>query len=449
MNGIFYYTSAYVRYSFTQFFRAWKLAIERTLLHEGIQLWWWSLFFFVVYIILMLKAITYGAILDHVFFGIYSILITTYILSRFLLAYFHKEIPVDISYQPTISFVVPAKNEEGNIFKTITRFAEVAYPRDKIEVIAINDGSTDNTLAEMERAAHAIGTKIRHVEVVNWKENRGKRQGMAEGVKRAHNDIIIFIDSDSFIEPDCVSHLVKYFKEPSVGAVSGHTDVYNKDSNLLTQMQALRYYIAFKIYKSAESVFGNVTCCPGCCSAYRRAYLMEFIDEWLNQTFLGAPCTFGDDRALTNFIIRKYNAVYSPDARALTVVPDNFRQYFKQQQRWKKSWVRETFLASLFMWRRTPLAMISFYAYVFLSLVSPVVFFRAILWHPIQTSEWPLIYLMGLLLMLLLHGVFYRIMVGTRSWILPILSFWFYTVILMWQLPWAVVTLRDSRWGTR
>jgi len=64
-------------------------------------------------------------------------------------------------------------------------------------------------------------------------------------------------------------------------------------------------------------------------------------------------------------------------------------------------------------------------------------------------GAWPVVYLVGLLLMLLLHGLYYRIQVGPRAWLLAIVNFWVNTVILMWQLPWAVVTIRDSRWGTR
>jgi hyaluronan synthase len=287
------------------------------------------------------------------------------------------------------------------------------------------------------------------IAVVNWKVNRGKRHGMAEGVERAHGEIVLFVDSDSFIETDCIKHLVKYFSNPEVGAVSGHTDVFNKDTNILTKMQAVRYYIAFTIYKSAESIFGNVTCCPGCCSAYRRSYIMEFLDEWKNQVFLGSKCTFGDDRSLTNFIIRKYRAAYSFEAKAHTVVPDTFRKYFRQQQRWKKSWIRETFIASSFMWRKNIFAAASFYAYVFLAFISPIVFFRAVIWHPYIYKELPILYLFGLFLMLFLHGLYYRIQAGTESWVLAICTFWFYTVILMWQLPWALVTIKDSRWGTR
>jgi hyaluronan synthase len=393
---------------------------------------------------------TTGSYLNKsIFFSFYSIIIICYIFSRFLLSYLHRRVPEEIGYEPTVSFVVPAKNEEDNIYETITRFSEVEYPGNKIEVIAVNDGSDDNTLAEMERAAQDISQKVRRVEVVNWTVNRGKRHGMHEGVKRATHDIIIFIDSDSFVEPSCVRHLVKYFPDSRIGAVSGHTDVYNKNTNLLTKMQSLRYYVAFKVYKAAESIFGIVTCCPGCCSAYRKTYLDEFIDDWLHQTFLGKECTFGDDRSLTNYMLRKYNAAYSREALAYTVVPDTFPKYLKQQQRWKKSWVRETFIAASFIWKKDPFAAFFFYAYIFLAFAGPIVFIHALIWNPLLYHIVPFVYLFGLFLMLMLHGIYYRIHTHEQKWFFAVVGYWFFTVILMWQLPWAFVTIADTRWGTR
>lgn len=411
----------------------------------------WFLFFLFLYLIFFIKLTSnYGDADQSAFFTVYSILIGVYILSRFLFAYFHKSVKPDPTYEPTVTFVVPAKNEEDNIAETIRRFRMVNYPKTKIEVIAVNDGSTDGTLEEMLKAKRECATHGVRVTVVDWKQNRGKRAGMAEGVSRAKHDIIIFIDSDSFVEADCVRHLVKYFSSPQIGAVSGHTDVYNKNSNMLTRMQSLRYYVSFHVYKAAESVFGTVTCCPGCCSAYRKAYIRPIIDEWLNQRFLGAECTFGDDRSLTNFVIQKYDAVYSPEAKAYTVVPDTFSKYVKQQQRWKKSWIRETFIAASFMWKKNPIAAVSFYSYMFLALLAPVIFLRAVLYLPVfESHEWPLAYLLGLALMLVLHGVYYKNYSRDSSWFLPAITFWLCTVALMWQLPWAFVTMRDSRWGTR
>jgi hyaluronan synthase len=121
----------------------------------------------------------------------------------------------------------------------------------------------------------------------------------------------------------------------------------------------------------------------------------------------------------------------------------------KQQQRWKKSWIRETLIAGTFMWKKNPLAAFFFYAYAFLALASPVVFVRAIFWHPYTTHEFPGVYLLGLFMMLLLHGVYYRIEVGEKKWFTAIVAFWFNTVILIWQLPWAAFTISDTKWGTR
>jgi hypothetical protein len=160
---------------------------------------------------------------------------------------------------------------------------------------------------------------------------------------------------------------------------------------------------------------------------------MEFVDEWLNQTFFGGKCTFGDDRSLTNFTIRKYEAVYSPKAIAHTVVPDTWPKYIKQQQRWKKSWIRETFIAATFMWKKNPLAALFFYLYLVLAFLSPVVFVRAIIWYPISTHLFPYIYMIGLLLMLCLQGIYYRIETGNRRWVLAILGAWWASVILIWQ----------------
>jgi len=409
----------------------------------------WFIFFATTYLILLVKLTTGSYLNNGLFFGAYSVMISIYIFSRFLLSYFHQPLSVSRTYEPSIAFVVPAKNEGENIRETIRRFGEVEYPREKIEVIAIDDGSDDNTLDEMWKAAVDIEEKVARIEIVHWDKNKGKRYGMAEGVKRAKHDIVVFIDSDSFIEADAVRHLVKYFALPEIGAVSGHTEVFNAEENTLTQMQSLRYYIAFKIYKASESVFGNVTCCPGCCSAYRREYVMEFIDEWLHQSFLGKECTFGDDRSLTNFVLRKYQATYSEEAIAYTVVPDTFSKYRRQQQRWKKSWLRETFIAATFVWKKNPFAATFFYIYMFLAFASPIVFIHAVIWNPLVYHLVPLVYLFGLFLILFLHGVYYRIYAGPRRWLAPVAAFWFYTVVLMWQLPWALLTISDTRWGTR
>ena len=104
------------------------------------------------------------------------------------------------NYIPRISFGIPSKNEGGAIRETILRIADVDYPKEKFEIIVINDGSDDNTLEEMVAAQRLARKKNVDVKVVDWKQNKGKREGMAECIKRSRGEIIIFIDSDSFVD---------------------------------------------------------------------------------------------------------------------------------------------------------------------------------------------------------------------------------------------------------
>jgi hyaluronan synthase len=412
----------------------------------------WIVFFLLVYSVLLVKFISLQSMSGGFWFKAYSVSISSYILSRFLLSYFYEcEHPrYKKDYEPTVSFGVPALNEGENICETIVRIAESDYPRDKFDIIAINDGSRDNTLAEIKKAqkiAAQMGVKVK---IVDFKVNRGKRAGMAESVIRSRNDIIIFIDSDSFVEKDTVRELVKYFSHEKVGAVAGHAFVANAEKNMLTKMQAARYFVAFKAYKSAEALFSSVMCCSGCCAAYRREYVLDVLEEFRNQTFLGAKCTYGDDRSLTNFLLeRGYETLFNPRAISHTIVPDNMQQFLKQQLRWKKSWTRECLIASRFMWKKHPIMSISFYMGVILTLVAPIIVARAIFWYPLHTSELPYFYLLGLLLMSLIYGVYYSIYVKDNYWIYGVVFTFFYTLILIWQLPYAFLTLRDPRWGTR
>jgi hyaluronan synthase len=410
----------------------------------------WLLFFLLIYIVLVFKLITLESLDTQGFFAIYSLVVSLYILSRFVLSYFYEAIEIDTVYEPTVAFAIPCKNEEANIAETIFRIAAVDYPKDKCAIVAINDGSTDNTLAEMQRAQKIVEAGGMKIDIVDWSVNRGKRDGMAEAVKRSTQDIIVFIDSDSFIEPTTVKELVKYFVPGRVAAVAGHTDVYNKNANLLTKMQNARYYVSYKAYKASEALFGTVTCCSGCCSAYRRSMLLEVIDPWLEQRFFGVKTTYGDDRSLTNYLLaRGYTTVYAPEAQAYTIVPETWSTFLRQQLRWKKSWVRENAKAATFMWKKNPVMSFSFYLGFFLPLFAPIVVIKTLLIMPYLTHQPPYHYVFGLLLMSVIYGVYYYIHRRDHSWIFGILWSSVYSLLLLWQLPWAILTLRDSRWGTR
>jgi hyaluronan synthase len=121
----------------------------------------------------------------------------------------------------------------------------------------------------------------------------------------------------------------------------------------------------------------------------------------------------------------------------------------RQQLRWKKSWVRESLIAGSFIWKKHPIMSLSFYLGIILPIVAPVVVIRALLWYPYVTGHAPWFYIFGLVLMAVVYGLYYYIYMKDGRWIYGVFFATFYTLVLIWQLPYAILTLRDSRWGTR
>lgn len=382
---------------------------------------------------------------------LYLILSGFFLLSRFFIVIFytdaHTKAYADSEY-PTVSFVIAAKNEESSIFATIDACLTSEYPA-AMELIVVDDGSTDSTHAEMLRAKEAWRERGDPVTVIQFPYNRGKREGMAEGVLSATGEVVVFVDSDSFVRANALKKIVEHIMaDPHVGAVAGNSGVENEKENMLTKMQAARYGISFDIFKACESVFGTVTCCPGCFSAYRRAALVSVLPLWRHQTFWGTRSTFGDDRSLTNFILRKWKVVYCQSAHAKTIVPSQYRKFFKQQLRWKKSWIREGSNAASFFWRKNPIASSSFYVNLILPIVSPIVVFHAVIW-PLALGTFPIFFLLGIIALGLLCGLFYFWQSGNPYWWYTVPFTLLYTFILVWQMPYAWIRLRDTRWGTR
>jgi hyaluronan synthase len=377
------------------------------------------------------------------FFYVYSATLITYLLSRFFISWRHRS-PELGDYTPSLSIVISVRNEEEAIARTVDTCYATDYPADKREVLVVNDGSTDGTARVLEE----LQKKHADLKVCTLPPS-GKRAAMAVGVRKARGEIIVFVDSDTFLFPDSLRNIVCGFEDPSLGASAGYTEVENANKNALTGLQEVRYFVSYRLLKSSESLFDCVTCCPGCLSAYRRAYVMEFLEPWLTQTFLGAPATFGDDRSLTNFILRKYRVIYNDHAVASTLVPETWGHYMRQQVRWKKSWLRETLIASRFMYRKHPVAALSFYSAAFFSLLSPVMAVRVLyLLYQGHVSIF-LYYVAGLILIGLLQSLYFLYKRPSPHWLLGMLWMASSLVITGPQTYYAILTMRKNHWGTR
>lgn len=377
------------------------------------------------------------------FFYLYSLTLLLYLLSRFFISWRHQP-PVLGQFTPTVSIIISVRNEEAAISQTVETCYRTDYPSPKREVLVIDDGSSDGT----PKVLKELMLKFPNLAVYTLPPS-GKRQAMAEGVLKARGEIIIFVDSDTFLFPNALRHIVCGFEDPTLGASAGYTEVENGNTNALTGLQEVRYFVSYRLLKSSESLFDCVTCCPGCLSAYRRKYVLEVLDPWLHQKFLGVPATFGDDRSLTNFILRKYRVIYNDLAVASTLVPETWGRYMRQQVRWKKSWLRETLIASKFMYKKHPVAALSFYSSSFFSLLSPLMAARVIYLAIHGDSSIILFYILGLILIGLLQSLYFLYKRPSPYWLLGML--WMASSLLITgpQTYYALFTIRKNHWGTR
>jgi len=374
----------------------------------------------------------------------YTLMTAVFIGSRFFLSLLYEE-PADHGYLPSVSVIIAVKNEEKNITETIHHCFQSRYPKDRLDVIVIDDGSTDDTWGVLDR----LRPRYPELRLIKFPENKGKRHAMAIGAEQAKGEILVYVDSDSFVEPDGIYRLVQSFVDPSVGAAAGHTQVKVEASNVISKMEAVRYFISHQLFKTAESIFGTVTCCPGAFSAYRRNLVLAVLPAWLNQKFLGVQATFGDDRSLTNYILRNHKVLYHAGAVCYTYVPQRWSQFFRQQLRWKKSWARETTVAARIMINKHPLAALFYFVAIALPVLSPIVFLRAFLYSPLVLGTPVLPYFYGIFFIYMTLSLYYFLSTYRSHWYCGILFAFVYMTVLCWQTYYAILTVNKTHWGTR
>lgn len=386
---------------------------------------------------------------------LYGIITATYLLSRYLFASFYKPVPVNESFTPGVSIIIPCFNEEEWIQRTISSCLNQDYPPEKLEVIVVDDCSTDKSVQKIEEIIQNLCRENERSNVKNriclirQEENKGKREALAIGAQVAKHELVVFVDSDSFLDPYAIMNLVQPFQDPKMGGVTGRTDVANTYTNALTKLQSVRYYIAFRVLKSAEAYFDAVTCLSGPISCYRKDLVIENTDRWLNQRFMGKKATFGDDRAMTNFVLRNHRTFYQDTAICSTIVPKTNKIFLKQQMRWKRSWLRESSIAATYMWRKEPLMAASFYMGFIIPLAAPVIMIYNFILVPVLYGIFPLTYIMGLFIMAMLMCMTQLLMRRSSTWIYGLWFCLYYVFILMWQMPIAWFTFGKSTWGTR
>jgi hyaluronan synthase len=351
---------------------------------------------------------------------------------------------------PRLTVLIPAYNEGAMVAETVASAATASYPRERLEIIAIDDGSTDDTWHHIQHAALRFP---RLVTAVRLPANQGKRGALAEGFRRATGEVIVTVDSDSVIERGALLAIAGPFRDPRIGAVAGKVAVHNRKASLIPRMLHVRFILSFDYLRSAQSVFRTVFCCPGALAAYRASVVRQVLPKWERQEFLGSRCTYGEDRALTNDILAAgHDTVYQRTAVVHTVVPETYSKLCRMFLRWDRSYIREEFRFAGIVWSR-PLwsRALSLYESVITNLRYPVGYASIALWamNAIKDPGAIVRMLLAIMVVSLVYVLYY--LRSERSWdfVFGILYAYFSFFALTWIFPYAALTLRARGWLTR
>ena len=375
----------------------------------------------------------------------YAFTIFLYLWYRFInLAYSDFKIEeYDVNLYTPFTVVIPCYNESAEL---LTRCVEsVVNAQGEKQIIIIDDGSKNNIYETIK----LLEAKYDNISSHRFKKNMGKRHALHYAFKKIKTEFVITIDSDTLIEKYAFAYLLAPFCDKKVGATTGNIYLLNEKRNLLTRVIAAMYLSGLNNYKKSQSVLGNVICCSGCLAAYRMNVIEKIADDFLYQKFLGYEATHSEDRHLTNLTLEmRYKVKYVDRAICYTESPHTLKSFLKQQQRWKRGFVRESIYLLSHSYR-----------------TSKTLFFESIIGNalPYFMSFGIQIFIISTIF-IMPHSLLYLI----PSWVIfmtirelpmfledPKRSVWFYLyiplyeVLLFWQNMWAIVTVNNKGWLTR
>lgn len=317
------------------------------------------------------------------------------------------------------------------------------------ELLVLLDGMKRNEHSMEEEVAKRYATRI-------LKSNaRNKRRNLRELVPRAQGDILVLVDSDTFFEEITIEELCKPFADPRIGGTTTAQLVYEPT----TFMQRISNWMEnarLQSSQAAASLFKQVACLPGRAIAIRKEVIEDSMDALVNEVFgfkTKRPCISGDDRFMTNVILRKgYRTVLAPYARVTTIAPEKFLQTSKMWIRWGRSSQRYTFQSPWLL--RYPFALFIYWTDILLAPATVLIIFvhwpYSVIYGSMQQAflEMLVFALGGALLSMSIRQVFH-LMQNPRDWLyLP--GFVLIATWLQVLRTYALFTMfKVNVWGTR
>jgi len=246
----------------------------------------------------------------------------------------------ELSEYPSVSILIPCYNEGENVRETIEYLLHQEYPN--YEIIAINDGSKDNTLEIL----HELADQHPQIRVVNLASNQGKAVGLRTAALLANSEILIGIDGDALLAPNATAWIVRHFLEdPHVGAVTGNPRIRNR-STLLGKIQVGEFSAIVGMIKRAQRSYGHVFTISGVIAGFRKTALHD-VGYW-SPDMVTEDIDISWKLQLAGWAIR-----FEPNALCWVLMPETLNGLWKQRSRWAQGGVEVLlrYFRPLFSWR--------------------------------------------------------------------------------------------------
>ena len=237
---------------------------------------------------------------------------------------YYKENKYNINDKlPKVSILIPAYNEEKNISKSIRSILNLNYPKDKLEIIVINDNSTDNTFKVVKKFKQVILVNNKH-------KGLGKASALNTGLKYVTGEFFAVLDADSEVHPDSLKRIISYFDDPKTGSVISSIKIRNPQ-NIYHHIQRLEYILSTFIRKLMSKI-DTLHITPGVLSVYRTNLIKKlhgFDENNITE----------DLEIALRLRANNYSVKMSPYSITYTKVPSNFKELWNQRIRWFRGFI--------------------------------------------------------------------------------------------------------------
>lgn len=218
-------------------------------------------------------------------------------------------------YFPSVSLIIPCFNEVDYIEQKVKNSLELLYPKDKLEIIFIADGSDDGT--------EQVLAKYNEIKLMFEPERKGKASAMNRAVNVANGEIIVFCDANTDLNPEAIKELVKHYQSAEVGAVTGEKQILIRNSDGTSTAGEGLYWKYESYLKRKDSELWSVAGAAGELMSYRKSLYTSLEPDTLLDDFMQSM----------RVAVRNFRVIYEPKAIATETASANIKEELKRKIR--------------------------------------------------------------------------------------------------------------------